>query len=529
MKKSIIQYLFIGSLVCLSACYEDDSTLGTQFVSDIEITGLTDQSIISYAQNYLTIQPQVKTEYPEDQLEYAWYIYKSQSSEQENGFRHQQIATTKDLNYEVNLPSGTYVIVFEVKSLTNDYSKTATMELTTSTETSKGFYILKETPDGNTDIDLYYNGQHSTNILTKKYGSPLTGKPRNISIAYVGEYIDTGTNETTQGDIIHILTEDNVYQGLESEELSEVFNNNTLFYAGNMNGEQPYTIIRSAWSTVYFSNTGIRNAKTSSFGEPPYNTGKLGLPIDEHDASQFIIPLEAGSTILYWSNADHKLHSINTNFEYPSSVTATATGVTYPDGLTCISAGTNMMGGAFGPVTVYFLCEQPTTKERYLLLINYDMYSFKAIEINEVIKLDPSLHIAQNDLVAINRLTATYIYSISEDNKLYAYSWLTKDEREFSLPGIPADEKINYISNQFFYLYYMPDLCVDDLIIGTHTGNQYKLYFYSSSENMNGGRPLTEGTVVTGEGKVKAVRYISSGAFKSGVELMGNPLFPTTD
>ena len=188
-----------------------------------------------------------------------------------------------------------------------------------------------------------------------------------------------------------------------------------------------------------------------------------------------------------------------------------------------------MMGGAFGPVTVYFLCEQPTTKERYLLLINYDMYSFKAIEINEVIKLDPSLHIAQNDLVAINRLTATYIYSISEDNKLYAYSWLTKDEREFSLPGIPADEKINYISNQFFYLYYMPDLCVDDLIIGTHTGNQYKLYFYSSSENMNGGRPLTEGTVVTGEGKVKAVRYISSGAFKSGVELMGNPLFPTTD
>ena len=54
----------------------------------------------------------------------------------------------------------------------------------------------------------------------------------------------------------------------------------------------PYTIIRSAWSTAYFSNTGIRIAKTSSFGEPPYNTGKLGLPIDEHDASQFIIPLE---------------------------------------------------------------------------------------------------------------------------------------------------------------------------------------------------------------------------------------------
>ena len=63
MKKSIIQYLFIGSLVCLSACYEDDSTLGTQFVSDIEITGLTDQSIISYAHYSLTIKTQINSHY----------------------------------------------------------------------------------------------------------------------------------------------------------------------------------------------------------------------------------------------------------------------------------------------------------------------------------------------------------------------------------------------------------------------------------------------------------------------------------
>lgn len=172
MKRTIIQYLLVGIVCCLSSCYDDDSTLGSNYVSDIEIAGLADQSVVSYSQNFVNVQPTITTDYPEDQLEYAWYIYADNTPEQENGFRKDRIATTKDLNYEVNLPSGIYHLVFEVTSLTNDFSKTATMNLSVSTAFSKGFYILKETADGNTDIDLWNEGILSEDILAKKLGAP---------------------------------------------------------------------------------------------------------------------------------------------------------------------------------------------------------------------------------------------------------------------------------------------------------------------------------------------------------------------
>ena len=229
MKRTIIQYLLVGIVCCLSSCYDDDSTLGSNYVSDIEIAGLADQSVVSYSQNFVNVQPTITTDYPEDQLEYAWYIYADNTPEQENGFRKDRIATTKDLNYEVNLPSGLYHLVFEVTSLTNDFSKTATMNLSVSTAFSKGFYILKETADGNTDIDLWNEGILSEDILAKKLGAPMNGAPRNLSLVYTGEFINPELNRTARGNLVHIFTEENEYKGFESESLTEVFNNETLF------------------------------------------------------------------------------------------------------------------------------------------------------------------------------------------------------------------------------------------------------------------------------------------------------------
>ena len=337
MKRTIIQYLLVGIVCCLSSCYDDDSTLGSNYVSDIEIAGLADQSVVSYSQNFVNVQPTITTDYPEDQLEYAWYIYADNTPEQENGFRKDRIATTKDLNYEVNLPSGLYHLVFEVTSLTNDFSKTATMNLSVSTAFSKGFYILKETADGNTDIDLWNEGILSEDILAKKLGAPMNGAPRNLSLVYTGEFINPELNRTARGNLVHIFTEENEYKGFESESLTEVFNNETLFYAGNMDNEEPYIIFRAPNHTVYFSNTGIRTAATV-FSGTNYNSGRLGFPADEHGASKFIIPISYGQEMVYWSNSEHALREVNFNFQ-PSSLVTSADGSTYPDDLECISAG----------------------------------------------------------------------------------------------------------------------------------------------------------------------------------------------
>ena len=236
--------------------------------------------------------------------------------------------------------------------------------------------------------------------------------------------------------------------------------------------------------------------------------------------------------MVYWSNSEHALRDINFNFQ-PSSLVTTTDGSTYPNDLECISAGANITGDVYSPTVVaYFLCEQPSTGDRYLLLLDGG-FAFTGVQIKQIIKLDPSLHIAKDKIIAMNRRTATYIYSISEDNKLYAYSWISNDEREFPLPGIPAGENITYLTNQYFFLSelygYDTSFNFDDLIVGTQTGDTYKLYFYSTSEDMNGGRPITAPSrVITGTGKVKSVRFLASMNLLGG-DHYSDPIYPLTD
>ncbi len=517
MKQFIIGTLI--ALIGLSSCYEDESTLGTKNISDITIEGLADQSVISYIGNKIEIEPKINTEYPEEDLQYAWYLYKESGGEVENGYRNQLISNEKNLSYEVNLPSGTYNIVLEVKALSNNYTKTSTMKISVSTDFSQGFYILKETPDGNTELDLYNNNRLSSNLMTNIVGNSLKGKPRNMSVVYSGEYIDPDNNETGSTNMLHIFTEDNVYKGFRTEDMKEVFNNSTLFYSGEMEAnEEPYIIFRAPNHTVYFSNSGIRTAQTA-FGSSGTNTGMLGYPIDEYGTSKFIQPVYYGMYMIYWSNSEHKLRVIDYNFSPSSEVEYDST-TSYPDDLNCICSGINVVGGV---QTVIFICESASTKDRYILLVD----SYSSNKIKKCIKLDPSLHISKSNMITINKLTATYIYCIS-NNELYAYSWETNDERKFALPGVDSSETISYITNQYFYYQWDTSTNFNSLIVGTQNGNNYKLYFYNS-ENMNGGQPISEGTSMEGEGTLKSVRFLSSLPITGLDHHTDTPLYPLTD
>ena len=363
-------------LIGVSACNDDNSTLSTVRVDDIEIEGLTDQSVVSYVGNKIEISPVISTGYAEDNLNYAWYLYENGMGELEDGYRTNRISSEKDLSYEVNLPSGSYTLVFEVTSISNNYVKTATVNLSVSTSFSQGFYILKETPDGRTEVDLYGNDGLVPNLMGRFSGSALQGKPRNLSVVYSGEYIDPDANKTASANLVHVFTEDNVYRGFRSEDMKEVFNNSNLFYGGDIPAnETPYLLFRTPNYTAYFSNTGIRTAKTASYGQAA-NSGMMGYPVDEVGTSKHVQLLFYGMNLVYWSNEEHRLRTIDYRFNSPALVGYNDE-TAYPDDLECISSGVNIMSDG-EVVTAYFLCEQPSTGNRYLLLL--DTFSPETID-----------------------------------------------------------------------------------------------------------------------------------------------------
>ncbi|MFR5659219.1 MAG: hypothetical protein ACLUDU_15165 [Butyricimonas faecihominis] len=125
MKKYIILSMLF-TLFGLVSCYDDDSSLGTKDVGDITIGPLEDASIISYSGNKLIREPEIETTYPDDQLTYAWYIYKE---DQDKGFRTNKIDSVRIYRTRVNLPAGSYTIIFEATATTNGYAATAEMKL----------------------------------------------------------------------------------------------------------------------------------------------------------------------------------------------------------------------------------------------------------------------------------------------------------------------------------------------------------------------------------------------------------------
>lgn len=518
MKKRIYGLAFISALI-FNACYEDESSLGTGNLNDITITQVTEGTIsVSSFQginlkNIPELRPKISSIYPENELKYSWYLFEK-GAESPNGYKDFLISTNKEPDYEVNLPSGSYILLFEVSS--NDFSQTATYTLSVATSTAKGFYILKETNSGNTDIDLYNENGLSTNLIKGCTGKSLEGKPLNLSTVYNGEFIDPIKNVTSSDNILYVFTQNNKFKGFSSENFTEVFNNDNILYSGTMpTDEIPYTSTLSEFSSFFLTSKGIYSATIGTiFGMSP-NTGKMGYPID-NGASQYIQMVDGGLYFAYWNNTSHSLKSVDYNAVSSSPYDMS----NLPTDLECINAGCNYVGGI---QTSYFLCEQPSSGDRYLILVSTSM------KIDKIIKLDSTLHLAKGNIICANGLTANYIYCVDE-NKVYAYSWLDGKERNINLIGIPESETISYITNQYlnFKAFVSTAYNFDKFIVATQNGEKYKLYIYDSNV-MNGGTPIGEPTkIIVGEGKIKSIRFLAPLSVAGNLTFNPNP-YPLCD
>ena len=77
--------------------------------------------------------------------------------------------------------------------------------------------------------------------------------------------------------------------------------------------------------------------------------------------------------------------------------------------------------------------------------------------------------------------------------------------------GIPSNENITYVANQFWFSNYQ-GTPFDYLIVGTQSGNTYKLYFYTTNGGAPTGAPVK---TVQGTGILKKVRFMSQNVYSS--------------
>lgn len=473
-----------------TACFSDDSEEGTM-MPDITIADLEEQyTATSFVEEFLDIQPVITTSIPEQNLEYRWVVMQNNDESGAKTPKEELIGSEKNLHYEVALSPKTYTLKLEVVDKETGFMRSKTTSLVVVTEFSKGFYILKETSDGNTDIDLFNleTGSLGSDLISSIHGAPLNGSPLNMSISYLNYYIDESDQQVKYANQLFVGTKTGDFRMFNSNDLSVTFDRENICYSDLGEDEIIYAVQHSMWNNNMLTNKGAYNNYSGAMADYGMTcSGRYGVPALDSGGSIYFFYYYMN--MYYWDEANGRIYLV----DYNGSARPCTDSEGLPMDLSayrCVGGGPNALDGMS-----YFVLEDKTTKERQLASI------FGFSDMIMMMPITPGTHMAQSDFVAFNANQGSYIYNI-DGGKLYAYDTMMADERQISLQGISGD--VCYVSNLYTNAMFSDGF--DYLLVGQQNGDEYVLHFY----NMVGGIP--DGTpfaTVKGTGKLKNCRYMN--------------------
>ena len=508
MKNKILNLLgVVMALMFFQSCYEDEGNYDYTELSAIEIEGIETSYVKRKLVDTLSIPVTINTEYNHDDLKYTWFIYDESKVNYIDAVPVDTISREKDLNYLVAAEPGNYVLTLRVENTDNQYAVYKSVSLQVTTQFSQGFYILKETADGNTDLDFCStNMEMGPDIFANTKGGALKGKPEILSQMMDHPYIDPATSSRTYGHAIGITTSEDLCM-LRTSDLATIHTGESMFYGGLES--TPRRLARGYQSGLYFSEDGIYVMPVGKAG-----SGILG------------VPKWAGRNVK-WVAYDnfHQMTSgficfdeNNGDFIFISTMSSSGSLATYkgdaaeyqPNGITdkCLFMGMSYFGDRLTVKNTAYAVFEATDGTKRLYKLRHAATSAPANPIQSVKVIDGSMKMSKATAFSVCAFDAPLMYFLA-DGKVYYYSFQDESEKEITLPGIGADETIYYVANKYWAsLYANYSHNRDWLVVGTTTGNNdYKLYFYKISGGTPDGEPMY---VMSGTGKVADVQYMYS-------------------
>lgn len=502
----VLSILFFSFL--FMSCYSDDSTTWEKEVGTIAISGMDSRyTRTSLVGEHLVINPTVDTGYSDSELEYSWVLVNGKTgTKDEHGktIEPDTICREKNLDYEINLAPGDYQVRLYIRSKTNNYTATSFAVLVVQTELSQGFYILKENAEGNTELDMVnekyiFNLDEevkvSEDLLEKIKGQSMKGKPLNLCPHYNMPYVEETSLKPTTCASLTVSSEANEFYVLRTTDLATVFDRNTLFFE-----PAPADEVALGMHPDLMSQTILITTKGVYANSGSGSTGIMGMPKFEGSFSTYYYydPASYGGGGL-WDSSSHSIVWADRS-QKRSLVSDVTSNLTSYD---CLYCGYSQLSNTASNSEGKFILRDRNTGERHLYMIKGTL-SGKSLTKSAVFA--SGSHMSKTDFYATNCRTAAYIYCI-DGGKIYACVTNSEnlDEVEITPLGIPSDETINYLVNQFWYSRLGIGTQFNYLIVGTQSGNTYKLYFYEMVGGTPSGAPFK---TVQGTGKVKMVRYV---------------------
>ncbi len=513
MKKIIFYFMVLSLTAVATSCkYGFDDTYNA--LPDIEIGNVAETGVVPsqlFLGEVLKISPQI-TYGSEPAAEFGFRWYKQYS----NSLK--LISEDPVLNYALD-SLGVWTIRLEVTNKVTQVTAASTVSFTVISRSERGWYILKETSSGNTDMDLVRMTQEGEvdgneyNLLAKT-GNELAGKPVGLSFVYNYNWKEPGTSYFTS----YISTIMPISQkGLATFRMRDEW------------------VLESNKKMFFDDNDGNNNSLTGGITSPIQslivNNHKAHLMVQGMQAFLPVIPgaysLSPYFTITdgtnpYMLGFDEQSHS----FVF---ITARAASLsTFPDAYLPENykiSSNNMNGtlsfmentdGSLNPDTLYqqraYALFHETTRTDRCILLGLDLAQIDPLQSEfGATKYSPIMYADTISYARVPALKTATLFAMhknypllyfAQGNKVSSYLIDSKIVNDGIL-AYPTDEEVTYL--HFYECLY--DTNFRNLLVATYnaTAGTYKIYRYVVA-----GNDITEvGSAFTGSGRVKTLIYAS--------------------
>ncbi len=515
-----ISVLILLLVISLNSCYEDLGNYEYNRLDEIEVTNIE----ANYGSKELfvdsvIINPVVKFgEEGNEAFSGVWYMVTPGGLEPVSEGINLELPVTK---------SGLHNLILELTYNRLNLKHYVETEFEASSNMERGYYILKETSDGNTDMDVFMRVavdsiQESFNLIGSVLKEPLPGKPVDI------DYWDWIWRDETITDSV-VMRTNRVIRPMSEKELA-IFNVQDFSYLGDLDRilakDIPMAernlegLISVNEMTLLFYNGGrmqiLGNSglfQTSHFIsefpgdyelEPCISSQRTGSGLLFDKASSSIVGL-VGVSVSQFSILPDVAISMYPSFNFTAN-NGSVNGIQDVNLKYCGRANTNQRIAPLGnkDETAYFLFEKAQHPDSLLLYqlslgpiaggMDANFLSLMSID-----TLDNAHNLKKAEHYAMNA-KGEYLY-FAKDSKVYYYNLQSMSDKELLDFG---GEEITYLKHVKWS--YDGDYNFDCLVVGTHSAGKYKLCFYE----MSGALPTGETKhVLEGEGKVKSFVYAS--------------------
>ena len=497
MKKNKILYL-VSLVFLLFSCNKDEGTKPEDYkdVKFVKIDSVhSNYSVISMLDTF-KIKPTLTGLEDDMELEYLWTMYPSINKEDEDKTMVDTICRTRDLAYFVNKPSGVYKINYQVfHKKRGNVMKYVSFNLNVGTMFSEGFYILKETSSGNTDIDFRSSkGIEMNNLISEMTGSAMTGKP--ISFGYFPSYfyLNTESNEIELDKFLIPITTDD-FRMFRISDMKQIRTFNQMFY-GDITQEKPLFCYPGYYSYNFImENNFYKSSQYQSRWGDSKSGGMLGMPgvLDDDGYELSNYSYITNSYAYFFDKKNNRIVKIDHNGDistiYDQDSKFKTSNIDYK--FLFIGGSDDDEGLA--------LFKDNDSETTFLYHIDFAGANL----IDTIYSLPLDYKISKATIYhACKQSKGTVLYVVN--NEVYKYSDISHNETKVSVSGLPSDEEITFMDEMKIDT---EETKFDYLMIGTYKAGNYKIYMYKTLAGIPLGEPEK---VLSGEGKMYKIQYTNS-------------------